>query len=130
MTDKRPQPSGAPTLRAVAMQIDANPVGDIFGGWILYLMDKAAGIAAGFRARGHVATASVSNLWFLRPVRVGDAVCVYATIVRTGQTSITVGVEVYVQRTGRSELVRVTETEIVVIPVDDQRMPCVLAAAV
>ncbi|WP_256367347.1 acyl-CoA thioesterase [Acidisphaera sp. S103] len=112
------------------MQTNANPAGDIFGGWILYLMDKAASIAAASRARGLVATASVSNLWFLQRVRVGDSVCVYTTIVRTGHTSITIGIEVYVQRAGRSDLVRVTETEIVVVAVDSQRMPRVLTVTV
>ena len=127
MRSGSPPPGGAPILRTVAMQINANPAGDIFSGWILYLMDKAASIAAASHARGPVATASISNLWFLQRVRVGDSVCVYATIVRAGHTSITVGIEVYAQRAGRSDLVRVTETEIVVVAVDGQRMPRVLA---
>lgn len=123
------QPRGVLSLRTVAMQVNTNPAGDIFGGWLLYLMDKAASIAAASRAQGLIATASVSNLRFLQPVRVGDAVCVYTTIVRTGQTSITVGVEVYVQCSNQRNLVRVTGAEIVVVAVDDQRMPRILPVA-
>ena len=47
-------------------------------------MDLAAGIAAGTRAKGRVATAAVSNLSFLQPVKVGDVVCVYTEIRRPG----------------------------------------------
>ena len=58
-------PVGELSLRTVAMPADTNPTGDIFGGWIMSLMDLAAGMAAGTRAKGRVATAAVSNLSFL-----------------------------------------------------------------
>ncbi len=91
-------PRGELSLRTVAMPADTNPAGDIFGGWIMSLMDLAAGVAAGTRAHGRVATAAVSNLNFLRPVKVGDVVCVYTDITKIGRTSVTVGVEAYVLR--------------------------------
>ena len=87
------QPRGELSLRTVAMPADTNPSGDIFGGWIMSLMDLAAGVSAGTRAKGRVATAAVSNLSFLQPVKVGDVVCVYTDITRTGRTSMTVAVE-------------------------------------
>src|ERR1700761_6126464 len=101
------QPRGEMSLRTVAMPADTNPAGDIFGGWIMSLMDLAAGIAAGTRAKGRVATAAVSNLSFLQPVKVGDVVCVYTEITKTGRTSITIGVEAYVLRHNQGERVRV-----------------------
>src|SRR5271165_2907674 len=91
-------PQGELSLRTVAMPADTNPNGDIFGGWIMSLMDLAAGVAAGTRAKGRVATAAVSNLSFLQPVKVGDVVCVYTEIAKTGRTSMTVGVEAYALR--------------------------------
>src|ERR1700693_4672544 len=91
-------PQGELSLRTVAMPADTNPNGDIFGGWIMSLMDLAAGVAAGARAKGRVATAAVSNLNFLQPVKVGDVVCVYTEVTKTGRTSVTVGVEAYVLR--------------------------------
>ena len=77
MTNATTQPTGELSLRTVAMPADTNPAGDIFGGWIMSLMDLAAGVSAGTRAKGRVATAAVSNLSFLQPVKVGDVVCVY-----------------------------------------------------
>jgi acyl-CoA thioesterase YciA len=87
------------------------------------LMDLAAGVAAGARAKGRVATAAVSNLSFLQPVKVGDVVCVYTDISRTGRTSITVAVEAHVLRRNQGERVRVTAAEFVLVAVDDHGTP-------
>jgi acyl-CoA thioesterase YciA len=119
-------PRGELSLRTVAMPADTNPAGDIFGGWIMSLMDLAAGVSAGTRAKGRVATAAVSNLNFLQPVKVGDVVCVYTEITKTGRTSVTVGVEAYVLRRNQGERVRVTAAEFVLVAVDEQGLPRVL----
>jgi acyl-CoA thioesterase YciA len=124
--DTEANPRGELSLRTVAMPADTNPNGDIFGGYIMSQMDLAAGIAAGTRAKGRVATAAVSNLSFLQPVKVGDVVCVYTEIMRTGRTSITVGVEAFVLRRNQGERVRVTAAEFVLVAVDDHGVPRVL----
>jgi acyl-CoA thioesterase YciA len=111
------------------MPADTNPNGDIFGGWIMSLMDLAAGIAAGSRAKGRVATAAVSNLSFLQPVKVGDVVCVYTDVTKTGRTSITIAVEAYVLRRNQGERVRVTAAEFVLVAVDDHGKPRTLPPA-
>nr|WP_294555102.1 acyl-CoA thioesterase [uncultured Rhodopila sp.] len=110
-------------MRTVAMPADTNPSGDIFGGYIMSLMDLAAGIAAGTRAKGRVATAAVSNLSFLQPVKVGDVVCVYTNITKTGRTSVTVDVETWVLRRYPGERTRVTEANFVLVAVDDEGKP-------
>jgi acyl-CoA thioesterase YciA len=129
MQNSSPQPRGELSLRTVAMPADTNPAGDIFGGWIMSLMDLAAGISAGTRAKGRVATAAVSNLSFLQPVKVGDVVCVYTDITKTGRTSITVGVEAHVLRRNQGERVRVTAAEFVLVAVDDHGVPRALPPA-
>jgi acyl-CoA thioesterase YciA len=123
MTEEYPHPRGELSLRTVAMPADTNPAGDIFGGWIMSLMDLAAGVAASSQAKGRVATAAVSNLSFLRPVKVGDVVCVYTAVNRIGRTSITLGVETWVLRQGQGERVRVTAAEFVLVAVDDTGRP-------
>ena len=122
------QPKGELSLRTVAMPADTNPAGDIFGGWIMSLMDLAAGVAAGTRAKGRVATAAVSNLSFIQPVKVGDVVCVYTAIVRTGRTSVTLDVETWVLRRGQGERTRVTAAEFVLVAVDERGKPRPLPA--
>ena len=123
MIEEHPQPRGELSLRTVAMPADTNPAGDIFGGWIMSLMDLAAGVAASSEAKGRVATAAVSNLSFLRPVKVGDVVCVYTEVNRIGRTSITLGVETWVLRPGQGDRVRVTAAEFVLVAVDDAGRP-------
>jgi acyl-CoA thioesterase YciA len=104
------EPAGELTVRTLAMPADTNPSGDIFGGWLLSLLDVAGGIAAGWRAQGRVATVGVEAMTFHRPVRVGDVLCVYAEVRRVGTTSIAVGVEAWVLRR-RDERTRVKVTE-------------------
>jgi acyl-CoA thioesterase YciA len=123
MSEDHSQPRGELSLRTVAMPADTNPAGDIFGGWIMSLMDLAAGVAAGTHAKGRVVTAAVSNLSFIRPVHVGDVVCVHTEINRLGRTSITLGVETWVLRRGQGERVRVTAAEFVLVAVDDTGRP-------
>ena len=123
MTNVATQPTGELSLRTVAMPADTNPAGDIFGGWIMSLMDLSAGVSAGTRAKGRVATAAVSNLSFLQPVKVGDVVCVYSDIIRTGRSSITLSVEAWVLRRNQGERERVTAGEIVLVAVDDRGQP-------
>jgi acyl-CoA thioesterase YciA len=129
MPDNHPHPRGELSLRTVAMPADTNPAGDIFGGWIMSLMDLAAGVAASSQAKGRVVTAAVSNLSFIRPVHVGDVVCVYTEVTRTGRTSITLGVETWVLRRGQGERVRVTAAEFVLVAVDESGKPRRLTTA-
>src|SRR6202162_4848545 len=99
-----PPTSSEPALRAIAMPGDANPNGDIFGGWLLAQMDLAGGAVASQRAKGRVATVAITGMSFQLPVFVGDEVSCYAEIVRIGHSSITIKVESWVRRhlsTGR-----------------------------
>src|SRR3954462_1697895 len=77
------EPGGTLTVRTSAMPADTNANGDIFGGWVLSQMDQAGGIAGRERAQGRVVTVALNGMAFLRPVRVGDVLCVY-----TGGTSV------------------------------------------
>lgn len=109
MTTEPEEPQGELTTRMLAMPGYANPAGDIFGGWVLSQMDIAAGIAAGERAQGRVATVAINAMSFIRPVYVGDVLCVYTSIDRTGRTSIAVRLEAWALRNRIGERVKVTE---------------------
>jgi acyl-CoA thioesterase YciA len=117
-------PDHEPVLRVVPMPSDANYVGDIFGGWIMSQVDIAGSIPAIRRARGRVATVAVNSFLFKQPVFVGDLVSFYAEVVRVGNTSITVNVEVYAQRNRlKEECVKVTEATLTYVATDDNRKP-------
>jgi acyl-CoA thioesterase YciA len=117
-------PKREPTLRVVAMPSDANYAGDIFGGWLMGQVDVAGSIPALHRAKGRVATVAVNSFVFKQPIFVGDLVSFYASIVRIGTTSITVDVEVYVQRDpGNPTCHKVTEATLTYVAVSDDRRP-------
>jgi acyl-CoA thioesterase YciA len=117
------EPRGELAVRTLAMPADCNPRGDIFGGWIMALMDTAGKMAVTPRAGGRVVTVSVSQITFLHPVHVGDTVCCYSQIKRVGRTSITLGLEVWVLRQGQGQRVRVTDAEFTFVAIDDDGKP-------
>lgn len=124
----RAGPQGELALRTIAMPANTNPSGDIFGGWIMSLMDLAAGLAAREYANGRVVTAAVSNLSFLAPVKVGDAVCCYAQIIRTGRSSMVFGIETWtLPHLMHGERLKVTEAEFTMVAVDENGRPRPLA---
>jgi len=106
-------------LRVVAMPADANPNGDIFGGWIMSHVDMAGGIAAMRQAHGRVATIAVNSFVIKRSVRVGDLVSFYAKVIRTGSSSLTVHVGVFTQPwADLKRVVKVTEAEVTYVAID------------
>ncbi len=123
MTHHQGDPRGELSIRTLAMPADANPNGDIFGGWVLAQMDIAGGIAAGQRARGRVATVAVDAMTFHLPVYVGDVLCVYADLERIGRTSMTLWLEAWAQRGRVGDRVRVTEGRFTFVAIDDAGTP-------
>src|SRR5215212_1269138 len=117
------EPSGELASRTMAMPANTNPRGDMFGGWMMALMDSAGAMTAVAYAKGNVATVSVSHIVFLRPVQVGDTVCCYTDVTRVGRTSITLCVEVWVLRHGQGDRIRVTEAEFTFVAINEQGRP-------
>jgi acyl-CoA thioesterase YciA len=128
-TPPAPMPRGELASRQLAMPADTNPSGNVFGGWIMSLMDMAGAMTAVKHAGGPVVTVAVSNIAFMQPVKVGDAVCCYTDIARVGRTSITLAVEVWVLRGGHGDRIKVTEAEFAFVAVGDDGRPRPIAAA-
>ena len=123
MTETERPPDAEPALRTLAMPADANPSGDIFGGWVLAQMDLAGGVPAAQRAGGRVVTVAVEAMRFHAPIAVGDLVTCYARVVRSGRTSITVGIETWARRRRGPVEVKVTEGTFIYVAIDDDGQP-------
>jgi acyl-CoA thioesterase YciA len=123
MSEVQAPPGGEPALRTLAMPADANPNGDIFGGWVLSQMDLAGAVPAVERAKGRVATVAVDAMRFHRPVFIGDLVSCYAEVRRVGTTSITVEVQTWAKRSRQGEALRVTEGIFVYVAIDEEGRP-------
>ncbi len=128
-TSDVPPTTGEPALRAIAMPGEANPNGDIFGGWMLAQMDLAGGSVASQRAQGRVATVAITGMTFHRPVFIGDEVSCYATVTRVGRTSITIQIETWVRRHLSIERVKVTEGIFTYVAIGSDRRPRPVPAA-
>ncbi len=123
-------PHEDPVLRVVPMPSDANAHGDVFGGYIMSQVDMAGAIRAVRRAKGRVATVAVNSFQFKEPVFVGDVLSLYARVVRSGRTSVTVDVAVYAERSFReADVVKVTEATLVYVATDEKRRPRLLPDA-
>jgi len=116
-------PQGNLMIQTMAMPADTNAAGDIFGGWVVSQMDFAAGIAAGQRAHGRVVTIAIDAMKFIRPVRVGDLVCVYTDIANVGNTSMKIHVEAWVQRDRFGKREKVTDALFTFVSVDTHGSP-------
>ena len=113
-----------PELRMMPAPSDANVYGDVFGGWIMAQVDIAGSLPATRRANGRVATIAVNSFVFKNPVFVGDLLSFYAEIVKVGNTSITVNVEVYAERNRRQACIgKVTEATLIYVATDSDRKP-------
>ena len=120
-------PDKEPVIRIIPMPQDTNPNGDIFGGWIMSQVDIAGSIVAVQRIKGRMATVAVNSFVFKKPVYVGDLVSVYGDIVRVGNTSLTVYLEVFAERRMigefTEEVVKVTEAEFTYVAIDENGRP-------
>ncbi|MEI9905629.1 MAG: acyl-CoA thioesterase [Asticcacaulis sp.] len=122
MITEIPDPKDLAIL-ATAMPADTNPAGDIFGGWLMSMMDLAAGNVAARVSRGRVATIAVDGMAFLTPVQVGDEVSVYARLLSIGRTSMKMKVDAYRRPRESDEKTRVTEGLFTFVAIDNDGRP-------
>lgn len=115
----RQQDQGVLVIRSIAMPSDTNPSGDIFGGWLMSQMDLAAGNLAARVSLGRCATVSVDAMQFLRPVKVGDEVTLYATLCHVGRTSMRIHIDVWSRNRYSTEAFEVTNADFTFVALDE-----------
>jgi acyl-CoA hydrolase len=84
-------------MTEIVLPNDANPLSALLGGRLMHWIDLAGAMAAHRHSRSHVVTASVDHTDFLVPVRVGDLVILRSSVNRVFNTSMEVGVKVFVE---------------------------------
>ena len=115
-------------IKVVAMPSDLNPHGDMFGGWIMSQMDLAAYLHARKLTRARIVTVAVDKLQFLKPVYSGDCVMCYVTTTRIGRSSVTVHIDVEVERLETNLVEKVTEGDFIFVSIGHDRKPIPLVA--
>lgn len=125
MSDKieNTAPRGELAIRVLAMPANTNQNGDIFGGWLLGQMDIAGEITVSRLSKGRCVTVAVDAMSFRKPVFVGDVVCIYVEVLRTGRTSVHVGIEAWVIRRNEHDPILVTQGKFTYVAIDDEGRP-------
>jgi acyl-CoA thioesterase YciA len=126
MNDKNNEPTGEIMVRTLAMPADTNPMGDIFGGWLLSQMDIAGGIYTQKLSLGRMVTVAVDSMTFHKPLFVGDTLCCYCHLIKKGRTSIAVKIEAWASRQFDSSLdnrEKITEGVFTYVHVNGDRKP-------
>lgn len=123
MREQKNTPLRQPTLRTYPMHSNLNSNGHIFGGWILSQMDMAGGGEARKFCNGPVATIAIEGMKFHQPVMPGDCMSIYANVIKVGTTSITLHIEVTVERQGEPGEIKVTEGNFIFVSMDENFRP-------
>jgi len=114
-------------LKVIPMPADCNANGDIFGGWVMAQVDLAGAVLPARHARGRFATVAVNEFIFKQPVRVGDILSFFSRVIRLGNTSITVSVEVFAERwNDQGQYIKVTEATLTYVAIDKDGKPRVI----
>lgn len=121
-----PSPDEQPVIRVVTMPANTNPAGDIFGGWLMSQMDLAAGTIAEQTSKGRSATIAVDKMVFHKPVKVGDEVSLYASLLTTGRTSMTIHVQAWRRLRSKLERTKVTEANFTFVALHSDGTPRLL----
>lgn len=102
----------------VCLPNDANLLGNMLGGHVMHLVDLCGAIAAIRHSRCMVVTASVDQMSFLHPIRVGELVRLKSQVNRVFRTSMEVGVKVWVENLQSGELKHTSSAYLTFVAVD------------
>ncbi len=94
LEEARPVTHSQQTLTHITTPLDANIMGNVFGGVILAAVDRAAGVVAARHSGGTSVTASFDQVDFRAPIGIGELVTLKASLNYVGRTSMEIGVRV------------------------------------
>lgn len=110
-------------LNQQMMPSDANPLGNVHGGYVMKLVDEAGALAAMRHARRPVVTIAIDSMTFLSPVKVGHLLTLHASVNWVGRTSIETGVRVIAENPITGETVHTNSAYAVFVALDDEGKP-------
>ena len=105
-------------MTEIVLPNDANPLGALLGGRLMHWIDMAGALAAHRHSRNYVVTASIDHMDFLVPVHIGDLVILRSSVNRVFQTSMEVGVKVWVENYIHDDCQHVSSAYLTFVAVD------------
>ncbi len=114
----------------ICLPNDANTLGNMLGGHVMHLVDLCGAIAAMRHARCAVVTASVDQMTFLHPIRVGELVRLKSQVNRVFRTSMEVGVKVWIENLQSPSLRHTSSAYLTFVALDSAGNRVILPPAV
>ena len=111
------------TIRATAMPTDLNPYGGVFGGWLMAQMALGAGSLASRVGRGKAVVVHATDFTFPGAMAVGDELSVYAQVIATGTTSLTILAEGVGRERNGEQTTKVSRGTFKFVLLDDNDRP-------
>lgn len=122
MQTKTPKDS-LTTMTEIVLPNDTNTLNNLRGGMILHWMDIASAIAGGKHSNAVVVTASVDNVSFENPIKLGDVVTITAKVTRAFNTSMEVHLEVWAENLPTQTRYRCNEAYYTFVSLDSNGKP-------
>jgi acyl-CoA hydrolase len=118
------KPSDSYTMMTeLVLPNDTNVYGNLMGGRLMYWMDIAAAIAAQRHSNAPVVTASVDNISFENPIKLGNTVHIEATVSRAFKTSMEVHLKVWGEDFTQQYKYKSNEAYYTFVALDPNRRP-------
>ena len=126
----KPVSSSYSEYTELALPNDANSLGNLLGGKVMHLVDLAGAMAAMRHSRRAVVTASVDQMSFLHPVKIGQWVRLKSAVNRVFRTSMEVGVKVWVEDLVKGEILHTSSAYLTFVALDGQGHPVIVEQAI
>ncbi len=122
MQKKKPSESQV-TMTELVLPNDTNVFGNLMGGRLMYWMDIAAALAAGKHCNAPVVTASVDNISFESPIKLGNVVHIEARVTRAFTTSMEIHLSVWGEDLTHQYRYKSNEAYYTFVALDPNRKP-------
>jgi acyl-CoA thioesterase YciA len=120
--------AGDLVIRVTAMPTDLNPYGGVFGGWLMSQLALGAASLVTRRTGLKAVVVGATDFAFPGAMQVGDELNVYADVVRTGRTSLTVATRGFGRARASDAHVEVANGTFTFVVLDAADRPCAVAA--
>lgn len=110
-------------MTEIVLPNDTNVFGNLMGGRLMYWMDIAAAIAAQRHCNAPVVTASVDNISFENPIKLGNTVHIEAKVSRAFNSSMEVHLKVWGEDFTQQYKYKSNEAYYTFVALDPNRKP-------
>ena len=106
-------------MNELVLPNDTNTLNNLMGGRLLHWMDIAAAISGQKHCNRIVVTASVDNVSFKQPIKLGDVITIEANVTRSFNTSVEIRLDVWAENIPSGTRVKSNEAYYTFVAIDE-----------